>query len=156
MAWPLKQSLVLDYYHKFLLSTALINRLYRWGVSGQLPQRAECEPQIVLFLTHVYDTKIYFKKLFDKRFRRIFSSVVLWCRQFFRNLLPVSPSDQTYARAHLFGWSYQGTQPSAPSRGIQTELAHPAVTYETGERSFQVQGARLWNYLPPSLGHIPS
>ena len=23
---------------------------------------------------HVYDTKIYFKKLFDKRFRRIFSS----------------------------------------------------------------------------------
>ena len=30
------------------------------------------EPQIVQFLTHVYDTKMYFKKLFDKRFRRIF------------------------------------------------------------------------------------
>ena len=45
-----------------------------WGVSRQLPQRATREPQIVLFLTHVYDTKMYFKKLFDKRFRRIFSS----------------------------------------------------------------------------------
>ena len=30
--------------------------------------------QIVQFLTYVYDTKMYFKKLFDKRFRRIFSS----------------------------------------------------------------------------------
>ena len=26
----------------------------------------------MLFLTHVYDTKMYLKKLFDKRFRRIF------------------------------------------------------------------------------------
>ena len=37
-------------------------------------QRAARKPQIVLFLTHVYDTKMYLKKLFDKRFRRIFSS----------------------------------------------------------------------------------
>ena len=44
------------------------------GVSRQLPQRAARELQIVQFLTHVYDTKMYFKKLFDKRFRRIFSS----------------------------------------------------------------------------------
>ena len=32
-----------------------------WGVSRQLPQRAACEPQIVPFLTHVYDTKMYLK-----------------------------------------------------------------------------------------------
>ena len=30
------------------------------------------EPQIVLFLTHVYDTKKYLKKLFDKCYRRNF------------------------------------------------------------------------------------
>ena len=35
-----------------------------WGVSRQLPQRAARKPQIVLFLTHVYDTKMYLKKLF--------------------------------------------------------------------------------------------
>ena len=46
--------------------------------------------------------------------------------------------------------------PRPTSRGIQPELTLPAVTYETGERSFQVQGARLWNSLPPSLRHIPS
>ena len=44
------------------------------GVSRQLSQRAARELQIVLFLTHVYDTKKYLKKLFDKRFRRIFFS----------------------------------------------------------------------------------
>ena len=65
-----------------------------WGVSRQLPQRAAREPQIVLFLTHVYDTKIYLKKLFDKRFRRIFSSAFQWYRQFFRNF-PFSPSKRT-------------------------------------------------------------
>ena len=53
------------------------------GVSRQLRQRAAREPQIVLFLTHIYDTKICFKKLFDKRFRRILSSVFQWRRQFF-------------------------------------------------------------------------
>ena len=46
-----------------------------WRVSRQLPQR---EPQIVLFLTHIYDTKMCFKKLFDKHFRRIFSSAFQW------------------------------------------------------------------------------
>ena len=51
-----------------------------WGVSCQLSQRAAREPQLVLFLTHVYDTKKYLKKLFDKRFRRIFSSAFQWCR----------------------------------------------------------------------------
>ena len=56
-----------------------------WGVSRQLPQRAARESQIVLFLTHDYDTKMYLKKWFDKRFRRIFSSAFQWCRQFFRN-----------------------------------------------------------------------
>ena len=40
-----------------------------------MSQRAAREPQIVLFLTHVYDTKKYLKKLFDKRFRRIFFSL---------------------------------------------------------------------------------
>ena len=53
---------------------------YIWGVSRQLSQRAAREPQIVLFVTHVYDTKKYLKKLFDKRFRRIFSSAFQWCR----------------------------------------------------------------------------
>ena len=62
-----------------------------WGVLRQLPQRAAREPQIVQFLTYVYDTKMYFKKLFDKRFRRIFSSAFQWCRQFFRNF-PFWPS----------------------------------------------------------------
>ena len=35
--------------------------IYIWGVSRPLPQRATHEPQIVLFLTHVYDTKMYSK-----------------------------------------------------------------------------------------------
>ena len=49
------------------------------------------ESQILLFLTHVYDTKMYLKKLFDKRFWRIFSSAFQWCSQFFRNF-PFWPS----------------------------------------------------------------
>ena len=53
---------------------------YIWGISRQLPQRAARKPQIVIFLTHVYDTKNYLKELFDKRFRRIFSSAFQWCR----------------------------------------------------------------------------
>ena len=32
-----------------------------WGVSRQLPQRAARKPQIVLFQTHVYDTKMDLK-----------------------------------------------------------------------------------------------
>ena len=48
--------------------------IHIWGFARQLSQRAAREPQIVLYLTHVYDTKKYFKKLVDKRFRRIFSS----------------------------------------------------------------------------------
>ena len=47
---------------------------YIRGVSRQLPKRAARESQIVLFLTNVDDIKMYLKKLFDKRFRRIFSS----------------------------------------------------------------------------------
>ena len=58
--------------------------------------RVAREPQIVLFLTHVSDTKIYLKKLFDKRFRRIFSSAFQWCMQFFRNF-PFSPSKTLFA-----------------------------------------------------------
>ena len=56
-----------------------------WGVSRQLSQRAAREPYIVLFLTHVYDTKMYLKKLFNKHFRRIFSSTFQWRKQFFQN-----------------------------------------------------------------------
>ena len=67
---------------------------YIWDVSCQLPQRAAREPQIVLYLTHVYDNKIYLKKLFDKRVRRIFSSAFQWCRQFIRNF-PFSPLKST-------------------------------------------------------------
>ena len=52
------------------------------------------ERQIPLFLTHVYDTRIYLKKLFDKRFRRIFSSAFQWCSHFSRNF-PFSPSKST-------------------------------------------------------------
>ena len=47
--------------------------------------------QIVLYLAHVYDTKTYLKKFYDKHFRRIFSSAFQWCRQFSRNF-PLSPS----------------------------------------------------------------
>ena len=68
--------------------------IYIWGVSRQLSQRAAREPQIVLFLTHVYDTKMYLKKLFDKRFRRSFSSAFQWCKQFFQNF-SFSPSKST-------------------------------------------------------------
>ena len=52
------------------------------------------ERQIPLFLTHVYDTRMYLKKLFDKRFRRIFSSAFQWCSQFSRNFR-FSPSKST-------------------------------------------------------------
>ena len=38
-------------------------KIHIWGVSRQLPQRVAREPQIVLFLTHIYDTKMCFKKL---------------------------------------------------------------------------------------------
>ena len=48
----------------------------------------------MLFLTHVYDTKMYLKKLFDKRFRRIFSSAFQWRKQFFQNF-SFSPSKST-------------------------------------------------------------
>ena len=48
----------------------------------------------MLCLTHVYYTKMYLEKLFDKRFRRIFSSAFQWCRQFSRNF-PFSPSKST-------------------------------------------------------------
>ena len=74
-----------------LILTDHLNSQNIWGVSYQLPQRAVRDPQIVLFLTHVYDTKMYLKKFFDKRFRRIFSSTFQWCRQFFRDF-PFSPS----------------------------------------------------------------
>ena len=81
--------------HLFKRSLWLVEKLtYIWGVSRQLPQRAARESQIVLFLTNVHDIKIYLKKLFDKRFRRIFSSAFQWCRQFFRNC-PFSPSKST-------------------------------------------------------------
>ena len=39
---------------------------------------------------------------------------------------------------------------------IGPELTLPAVTYEMGERSFQVHDAFLWNSPPPSLRHISS
>ena len=39
------------------------------------------------------------------------------------------------------------------SRGIQQELTLPAVSYETGEKYFQVQGARLWNSSPLPAPH---
>ena len=52
------------------------------------------ERQIPLFLTHVYDSRMYLTKLFDKRFRRIFSSAFQWCSQFSRNF-PFSPSKST-------------------------------------------------------------
>ena len=41
------------------------------------------ERQIMLFSNRVYDINMHFKKLCDKRFRRIFSSAFQWCRWFF-------------------------------------------------------------------------
>ena len=52
------------------------------------------ERQIVLYLAHVYNTKMYLKKFYEKHFRRIFSSAFQWCRQFSRNF-PFSPSEST-------------------------------------------------------------
>ena len=85
---------VFNAFYFLSLYGLLVCGLYKWGVSRQLPQRAAREPQIVLFLTHVYNTKMYLQKLFDKRFRRIFSSAFQWCKQFFRNF-PFSHSKST-------------------------------------------------------------
>ena len=49
------------HYSKFYCRNLCLFIKYICGVSRQLPQRAAREPQIVLFLTHVYDTKMYFK-----------------------------------------------------------------------------------------------
>ena len=39
------------------------------------PARGARAPnRAISYLSHIYDTKMCFKKLFDKRFRRIFSS----------------------------------------------------------------------------------
>ena len=53
-----EDSIVLSNFHK---RNQIWIFIHIWGVSRQLPQRAAREPQIVLFLTHVYDTKTYFK-----------------------------------------------------------------------------------------------
>ena len=47
-----------------------------------------------LYPAHVYDTKTYIKKFYDKHFRHIFSSAFQWCRQFSQNF-PLSPSKAT-------------------------------------------------------------
>ena len=54
-------SYVLSYTSFKSVSISLYRRSHIWGVSRQLSQCAAREPQIVLFLTHVYDTKKYLK-----------------------------------------------------------------------------------------------
>ena len=89
----MKKAIILKIFYNSTLVLPITEWVlfYIWGVSRQLPQRAARELQIVQFITHVYDTKMYFKTLFDKYFRRIFSSAFQWCRQFFRNF-PFWPS----------------------------------------------------------------
>ena len=59
--------------------TQTFSRKRIWGVSRQLSQRAAREPQIVLFLTHVYDTKMYLKNclinVFDVFFPQLSNDV---------------------------------------------------------------------------------
>ena len=54
-------------------------KVHIWGVSRQLSQRAAREPQIVIFLTHVYDTKKYLKNclisVFDVFFPQLSNDV---------------------------------------------------------------------------------
>ena len=47
-------------------------------------------------------------------------------------------------------------KPRSTSRGVPLELKIPGVSTETGARTFQVQGARFWNSLSPSLRNLPS
>ena len=54
-------------------ATTGARQTYMRRFTSTVPARG-AQPQIVLLLTHVYDTKKYLKKLFDKRFRRIFFS----------------------------------------------------------------------------------
>ena len=42
--------------------------------TSTVPARDARAPNRAISITHVYDTRKYFKKLFDKRLRRIFSS----------------------------------------------------------------------------------
>ena len=49
-----------------------IHFFYIWGVSRQLSQSTAREPQIVLFLTHVYDTKKYLKNCLISAFDVLF------------------------------------------------------------------------------------
>ena len=55
-----RQAYTHTYIHMYTY-TYTRTRIHIWGVSRQLSQRAAREPQIVLFWTHVYDTKITLK-----------------------------------------------------------------------------------------------
>ena len=47
-------------------------------------------------------------------------------------------------------------KPRRPCRGVLPELNIPDSSTKTGDGTFQVQCARLWNSLPYSLRHLPS
>ena len=47
-------------------------------------------------------------------------------------------------------------RPRSASRGVTKELESPFMRTETGNRSFQVQGAHLWNSLPGEIRNLPS
>ena len=85
----LRKEYVENAYQTILLSTFQYHKheleVARFGA------RAPRERQIMLFSSRVYDINMHFKKLCDKRFRRIFSSALQWCRWFFQNF-PFSPS----------------------------------------------------------------
>ena len=60
------------------------------------------ERQIMLYLSRFYDINMHFKKLCDKRFRRIFSSAFQWCRWFFWNFPFSPPTSIKHTKAEHF------------------------------------------------------
>ena len=88
-------SLIYEYWSLVdVIGPSLIFILYIYEAFHVNCPGAARERQIVLYLAHVYDTKTYFQKFYDKHFRLIFSSAFQWCRQFSRKF-PFSPSKST-------------------------------------------------------------
>ena len=65
------------------------------------------ERQIVLYPVHVYDTRTYLEKFYDKHFWRLFSSAFQWYRQFSRNFsFSVSKSTKRVISQEVYFYYY--------------------------------------------------
>ena len=93
-AWVKPSQAILFNLIFMILNDMWIKANYKYEAFYVNCPSAARERQIVLYLAHVYDTKTYLKKFYDKHFRRIFSSTFQWYRQFYRNF-PFSPSKST-------------------------------------------------------------